>query len=188
MDAFSYLSVLLSIILGLAMTQILTAAGRMIRARERVTLYAPPVIWATMLLVIDVQIWWAMFGYRTRTHWEFVEFMMVLLQTVSAYMLAAVVLPDEVPAEGVNLREYYERNSPWLFGFLITTVLVSILKELMLEGRLPVPLNLAFHVLLLATATAAIAIRRPWFHQALAVSGAIFFATYIALLFSKLAT
>lgn len=38
MDAFSYLSVLLSIILGLGLTQLLTAAGRLIRHRERLAI------------------------------------------------------------------------------------------------------------------------------------------------------
>ena len=36
MDAFSYLSILLSIIVGLGLTQILTAVGRIIRHRDRV--------------------------------------------------------------------------------------------------------------------------------------------------------
>jgi len=35
-DAFSYLSILLSIIIGLGLTQILTALGRIIRHRDRV--------------------------------------------------------------------------------------------------------------------------------------------------------
>ncbi len=188
MDAFSYLSVLISIILGFSITQILSATGRMIRARERVTLYAPPIIWAVVLLVIDVQIWWAMFGYRTRTQWGFVEFLMLLLQTVCAYMLAAVVLPEEVQEDGVDLREYYERHSVWLFGFLIALLLVSILKEVLLEGRLPVPVNLGFHVLLIALSLAAIGVRRPWFQQAVAIGVALTIGLYVALLFSRLAT
>lgn len=188
MDAFSYLSVLISIILGFSITQILSATGRMIRARERVTLYAPPVIWAAVLLIIDVQMWWAMFGYRTRTQWGFVEFLMLLLQTICAYMLAAVVLPEEVPEGGLDLREYYESHSVWLFGFLIAIVVVSILKEVLLEGRLPVPVNLAFHLLLIVTALAAITIRRAWFQQAMAISAALTIGVYIALLFSRLAT
>lgn len=187
MDAFSYLSVLLSIILGLAMTQILTAAGRMIRARERVTLYAPPMIWAALLLVIDVQMWWSMFGYRTRTQWGFADFLMILLQTISAYMIAAVVLPDEVPAEGVSLRDYYQRNSSWLFALLMVTVILSVLKDLLLEAKLPAPLNLAFHALLIVTATAAIAVRNSLFHHVLAIGAAISIGIYIALLFSRLA-
>lgn len=102
-------------------------------------------------------------------------------------MVAALVLPEEVPDEGVNMRDYYERNSSWMFGFLMAIVLVSVVKELLLEGRLPVAVDLGFHILLIVTAIAAITVKRPGFHKALAVSGAVLVGVYIALLFSKLA-
>ena len=46
MDAFSYLSVLISIVLGLGVTQLLTGFGRLIEARDRVRSYGPVLIWA----------------------------------------------------------------------------------------------------------------------------------------------
>ena len=51
-----------------------------------------------MLLLIFVQAWWAMFGMRRHTDWTFFTFLIVLLQTVTLYMMAAVVLPEEVGA------------------------------------------------------------------------------------------
>ena len=45
MDAFSYLAVLLSIVLGLGLTQLLTAAGRIIRQRESIKLHWLPLLW-----------------------------------------------------------------------------------------------------------------------------------------------
>jgi hypothetical protein len=52
MDAFGYLSVLLSIILGLGLTQLLTAIGRLIRHRDRVRVHWLPLLWAAVLLLI----------------------------------------------------------------------------------------------------------------------------------------
>src|SRR2546430_5812254 len=86
MDAFSYLSVLLAIIVGLGMTQVLTASGRLSRHRDRVRTYWPPLVWAGLLLVVYVQAWWAMFGLRTHTDWNFLTFFVVLLQTVMLYI------------------------------------------------------------------------------------------------------
>ena len=48
MDAFSYLSVLLSIILGLAITQILQGYRGLLLARGRVTFYVPSLIWTAL--------------------------------------------------------------------------------------------------------------------------------------------
>jgi hypothetical protein len=76
-DAFSYLSVLLSIILGLGLTQLLTAVGRLIRHRDRVRLDWLPLLWAAVLLVVYVQTWWAMFGLRNVREWTFVATLVV---------------------------------------------------------------------------------------------------------------
>ena len=55
MDAFSYLSVLLSIVLGLGITQLLQGFGRLMNARSRVRPYWPSLLWAVVLLVAHVQ-------------------------------------------------------------------------------------------------------------------------------------
>ena len=114
MDAFSYLSVLLSIIIGLGLTQVLTAAGRLVRYRDRVRADWLPLLWAAVLLVVYVQVWWSMFGLRYRREWTFADFLMVLAQTGTLYVMAAVVLPEEIDEAGVDLRAYYERHHRWL--------------------------------------------------------------------------
>lgn len=58
MAAFSYLSVLLSIILGLAITQVLQGYRALLLAQERVTPYAPTLIRSALLIVFATQSWW----------------------------------------------------------------------------------------------------------------------------------
>lgn len=186
MDAFGYLSVLLSIIVGLGLAQVLTACGRLIRHRERVRVYWPPLLWAGVLIVIYVQVWWSMFGLRAQTSWSFITFFVVLLQTITLYMMAAVVLPEEVTEHGLDLRLYYERQSPWLFGFFLATLAVSVVKEMLLTGHAPLGINLAFHVVLAMVCVGGLVVRRPRIHQALAVSSAVAIVAYIAILFARL--
>src|SRR5690242_855024 len=107
MDAFSYLSVLLSIILGLGLTQLLTAAGRLIRHRDRVRVHWLPLVWAAVLLVIYVQVWWSMYGLRLRSGWTFGAFSIVLAQTAALYLMAAVVLPEHVDEAHGDLGVYF---------------------------------------------------------------------------------
>jgi hypothetical protein len=92
MDAFSYLSVLISIILGLGITQLLTALGRLLNSRARVRWYWPAVVWAGILLVVHIQSWWAMFGLRTHENWTFLAFLVVLLLPILLYLAAALAL------------------------------------------------------------------------------------------------
>jgi hypothetical protein len=186
MDAFTYLSVLLSIIIGLGMTQILTALGRLIRTRSNVVRYWPPLLWSGILLIIYVQVWWSMFGLRSYTSWTFLAFLVVLLQTIMLYMVAAVVLPDESEGGTVDLKEHYRRQAVWFFGFFAATLLVSVMKDVVLSRRLPAPVNLAFHCLFLVICAIGIVTRREIYHKAIALAGAAVFALYIPLLFWRL--
>ena len=94
MDEFGYLAVILSIILGLSVTQLLQGLSNVINARDRVRIYWPAIAWALLLLVIDIQAWWSMFGYRERHTWTFLQFAILLLETILLYLLAALALPN----------------------------------------------------------------------------------------------
>src|SRR5208283_247435 len=52
MDSFSYISVILSIVLGLAITQVLLGFRGLILTRAKVKLYAPTITWAFFALVL----------------------------------------------------------------------------------------------------------------------------------------
>jgi hypothetical protein len=186
MDAFSYLSVLLSIIIGLGLTQVLTSCGRLIRHRDRVRVYWPPLLWAGIVLLISVQMWWSMFGLRLYQNWTFLTFFVVLLQTVTLYMMAAVVLPEQIDETLLDLRSFYLRQRGWLLVFLLATIIVSIIKELLLVGRPPLGLNLAFHLLLAAACISGLFIRRQRYHELLAVGCAVGLVAYVTILFARL--
>lgn len=55
MDAFSYRSVLISIALGLAVTQVLQGVRGLMLARSRVRAYWPGWVWTALVLMICVQ-------------------------------------------------------------------------------------------------------------------------------------
>jgi hypothetical protein len=117
MESFNYLSVLLSIILGLANTQVLLGFRGLILTRAKVKLYLPAVIWAGIALLIAIQAWWASFGLRMRASWTFLGFMVIVLQAISVYMASAVVLPDITGESPVDLRDHYFRIKA---GFLVS--------------------------------------------------------------------
>jgi hypothetical protein len=186
MDEFGYLSVLLSIILGLGLTQLLTAAGRLIRHRDRVRADWLPLLWSAVLLVVYVQAWWAMFGLRSLREWTFVEFLLVLAQTTTLYMMAAVVLPEQVDDAGVDLAAHYERHHRWFFGFFLATLCISIVKDLVITGHLPVVANVVFHALFAALCIVAIVAPARRTQATLSVVGVAAITAYIGALFMRL--
>lgn len=186
MDAFSYLSVLLSIILGLAITQVLQGYRALLLSRTRVTLYPPSLIWSALLLVFSAQFWWASFGLADHDEWTFATFGVVLLQTVLLYMMTAIVLPDIPAGEEVDLKQHYFREARPFFGIALAMLAVSVIKDWMLEGALPDRANLAFHLGFAVCNVLVLTNKRERVHEVFAIAMIVFTSAYIALLFARL--
>ena len=185
-ESFSYLSVLLAIVLGLAITQVLLGLRGLILTRAKVKLYLPTLIWAGLTLLLAIQAWWADFSMRTEANWTFGPVLGIILQVIGVYMAAALVLPDITGAAIIDLRDHYFAHKSWFFGALLASLVFSVAKELALSGHLPDRMNLAFQVFGgLMVAVAAIT-RREWFHKLLAPAFALVFLVYISLLFARL--
>ena len=186
MDAFGYLSVLLSIIIGLGVTQLLTAFGRVITHRDRVRIDWLPLLWGVILLVVFVQVWWSMFGLRLQRDWTFGGFLFILAQTGALYLMAAVLLPEQIDAESIDLAAHYERQRRWFFSFLVAALVISLAKDRVMNGSWPSSLNFAFHMIVMALALSAIFIGRRRYQEFAGIAGAGIFAAYIVVLFPRL--
>lgn len=186
MSAFSYLSVLLSIILGLAITQVLQGYRALLLARGRVRISASVLIWSVLILLFAAQAWWASFDLRDRTHWDFLTFAVILLQMILLYMLAALVFPDIEHGGTADLMEHSDKYRRAFYGFLLAMLVTSIAKTLMTDHRLPSATNLGFHLLLMTLAIAGIVSRNHRLQVAIAVVAAAGFFAYISLLFAHL--
>jgi hypothetical protein len=185
-DAFSYLSVLLSIVLGLGLTQLLTATGRLIRHRDRVRVHWLPLLWAALLFLIYIQVWWAMYGLRLRRDWTFLAFGIVLTQTATLYIMAAVALPEQVEVSGTDLGAYFDRHHRWFFACFLLTLFVSVAKDVILSNRLPERTNLLFHAVLGLGCVAGLLLRSRRAQEGLGLGFAAALVAYIALLFTRL--
>jgi hypothetical protein len=185
-DEFGYLSVIISVILGLSIAQLLQEISQVINARDRVRIYWPSMGWTILLLLVDVQAWWAMFGYRNLHSWTFVQFTVVLLEAIMLYLLAALVLPSISNEGEVDLRTNYFRHAGWFFGSLFVLLLDSLLKTFVISGSLPGTTDLGFHLIWLTTAFIGAVTRNERYHKAFICLSFGLFIAYIALLFSSL--
>jgi hypothetical protein len=185
LSEFEYLAVLISIVLGLGITQLLSGFGRWLEHRSAFDAYAPAILWAAILLVLHVQAWWSMFVLRHHLDWTFGQFSVVLLQPIALFLLATLVLPSAT-ASSPELRSNYYAQRPWFFGLLVLLLVVSVLKDLVLSGSLPEPINLGFHVAFLIAAVAGVFVARESFHRAIAYVAAAMIIVYVVVLFAEL--
>lgn len=186
MDEFSYLSVLISVILGLAVTQILQGFRGILLSRARVRIYWPVLAWAAMLLLVCFQHWWAMFGMRHRHDWTFQQFGIVLLNVIFIYMVAGLVFPDFFGKEVVDLKENFYAHRSWFFSLGVAIIVISVCKSLVLDQRLPPTTDLVFHAIFGVTLLTGALIRSERYHKGLVVFNCGFFVFYIVLLYARM--
>lgn len=186
MSTFDFLSVLFSVVVGLALTEILQGFRALIHARRRVTIYGPAILWGALMILIVAQAWWGMFAMRNLTRWNFAMYGSVVLQITLMYLAAGVCMP-EIPAKGaVDMKTDYFAHKSWFFGLVATTVAATILKDYILIGHMTSGPNLVFLLIYCAAAIIAAWSNASWYHRILAPVAAIGILVYTALLSFRL--
>lgn len=186
MDSFSYLSVLISIILGLGIAHLLSGFAELIKRRGSLQLWWPTPLWMITTFLIHLQTWWALFALRTVHHWTFAAFLIVLLQPVALFMMSSLITPRFSGDAPHNLEQLYLREQRWFFAFILAALAASLGKDLILTGHLPETENLAAHGLFALVAALAFLSRSRRLQTALASIALLVLCGYIAVLFTAL--
>ncbi len=114
MDAFAYLSILTSIVLGLGITRVLTGWGRLLQVRHHTHLYWVHFLWAVNLFLYLVLNWWILFRWRTQSEWSFFIFLFVLLSPTIGFLLSILLFPDPLEDQ-LDLKQHFYTNRRWFF-------------------------------------------------------------------------
>lgn len=129
MDTFEYVMVLVSIIIGLALTHILTALGS---AVHRLRGHGPPIrleatylLWVGFVLIWLVSFWWWEFRFQELgTEWSFGLYLFIILYAVSLFLLSVVLVPAGM--EGLeDSYGYLMSVRRWFFGALFGVIVVD---------------------------------------------------------------
>jgi hypothetical protein len=119
MSLVERVGVLVAIVLGLALAELGTSFHRLMRAGKRVRWdWMSPTL-AFVMLLEAVQFWWlSQSWYANATELYLIEFLPRLLILLMIYLLAAAVLPDEVPEEGIQLRTFDIETSRYFWALI----------------------------------------------------------------------
>lgn len=123
MDAFNYLSVLISIVLALGMTRVLQGVGEMLQARKRRHLYWVHIVWTVNLFVYLVVAWWIFYRWRNQQPWTFYLFVFVLISPTILYLASLLLFPSEADLDKtVDYKaHYYANHRAFFIAFLLFT-------------------------------------------------------------------
>lgn len=139
-ELFSYLSAFVTIVLAVAMTEMIQSVHRLIRARDKIKWDALPLVFAAIVALFVIT---EFFSLWTRFNVADISMprLLWLLATPTLYtLLAYSVLPDEVLPEGVDLTEFYfSQRKVWavLYGAAALLDLMRSLEGFVLASPSP---------------------------------------------------
>jgi hypothetical protein len=109
MDIVAHSITLISIIVGLGLTEMFGNLHRLIRHRDRVRWDPLPLAWVATLFFLVLNYWWALYlkldgSQQARTA---AEFGLVLAAPLLLFLATASVLPSFEPGKDLDMREHY---------------------------------------------------------------------------------
>jgi ACR3 family arsenite efflux pump ArsB len=111
MTPFEYVTVLISIILGLGITQIVTGLADLIHQWDRVKVYWPHLLWIFLIFFLHIQEWWATYELRGFTSWRLTSFFFVIIYPIILFILARLWFPFGLNEGTIDLKKFYFENS-----------------------------------------------------------------------------
>jgi len=126
MSAFEYVTVLISIILGLGITQILTGVADLIHKSERVTVYWPHLIWIIFVLLLHIQEWWLIYELKGYQPWRLPTFLFIMAYPVNLFILARILFPSALKGKMIDLKLFYFSNYRKIFLIFLLSAFLSI--------------------------------------------------------------
>ncbi|MEN8161218.1 MAG: hypothetical protein ABFS41_14190 [Myxococcota bacterium] len=184
MSRFEYLSVLVSIVIALGISEVVSTWGRLLRNRARVRFYGLHAFWTLFVVVLMVQMWWGFWNFRTVESWTFLALLGVVIECIVMVLSALVLLPTVEAREPIDLRQHYFAQCRlfFLLGCLLVLQLTTL--DLFVLGQPLFHVENAIRLSGAGVAALAAAFPNPRFHTALAALATVLFAGFVAFSFT----
>ena len=142
MGLFEFLMILVSVVIGLGLTEILTGGANLLRARDEVRWYWIHVLFQFGVFFALLQQWWEFWDMEGMGEISFLAVLTVLANPIVLFLIAHLLFPTR--AAGADLERYYYRQSPLLWGLVIAGTLEgTFLQPLVFGDRVFHPANLS---------------------------------------------
>jgi hypothetical protein len=134
LTTFEYLSVFISIVIGLGVVRLLGGIVTLLDRQESKPYWVHSA-WLGFLLVQLPYFWWFEFDWRQETTWTFPVFFFVIVFAMLYYLAVAVLVPTR-DTDLKDLDAYFYRMRPRFFTFLVFTNFADVIDSFLKPGNL----------------------------------------------------
>jgi len=123
-ELFSYLSAFVTIVLAVALTDMIQSSHRLLRARSRVKWDGRPLLFAGVVALCVVSEFFSLWSTFDVSQISMARLLWLLTVPTAFALLAYSALPDEMPEQGIDLSVFWEaEHRTWAIMWLIVTTL-----------------------------------------------------------------
>ncbi len=161
-DAFSYIMVMITLIIGLSLTELLAGAARLLRARSTAKPYWLHTVSVCGLFMALFSLWWEYWGLRAVGNWTLPSVMFMLSVPVILYFMSSLIFPDTI--EGTDFRKYYYEFTGLFWGSaIVVTLLATLFRPIVFHSSITSTDDLA-SLIQLVIAIILVLVKRPIVH------------------------
>jgi hypothetical protein len=176
---FEYVAVLISIIVGLALTQILRGIGRLVTTSDGPRPYWVHLFWNFYLFLLIVAFWWWEFRLD-RVDWSLSIYLVVIIYATLLFFASLLIQPTTTDQIG-SYKDYYYSRRVWIFGLLLAIWLWDIVDTLSKGTDHFINLGTEYLVFIFTQiigSVLAIITANERYHEIFAVAGVTIFIVY----------
>jgi hypothetical protein len=129
---FEYVSILISIILGMGITQILSSYSDLLYRYKEVKFYWPQSLWVIFILFLHIQDWFITYQLKNKAVWHLPELVFVLLYPITLFLATKMLLPTNAKEESTNMKLFFYSQFPILFYIVAASILCSVFFNIFL--------------------------------------------------------
>jgi hypothetical protein len=90
---FEFVSVMVSIILGLSLAQLLGGIARLARDPKRISLFAPHTVWVGTLILVHSLLWWSVWDFHD-VEWNYARFLTINSAPLILFFVSSLIIPN----------------------------------------------------------------------------------------------
>ena len=134
MSRFEFNTVLVSIVLAFAISEILTGWGRLIRHRGRARSAGLFVFATSWVLFAIVAHWFGFWAYRDVPFDHIVQTLLVLLPSLVIALVCFIWVPD-IPAQGdFDAESHYFDSARWTLPLIALFLMLGVVSDLLIPS------------------------------------------------------
>ncbi|UII34906.1 hypothetical protein LVD17_13925 [Fulvivirga ulvae] len=160
-----YLTVFSAIIFGYVGAEYFQGWGSIIKNRNHIRIYWQHLLWTIFAFIMFIQNWWGIWPRTAAINESIFFFIYSLIPIFLFYLISVILFPDFKKNEEVDLKEYFYKNTRWLFSLFAVYFILTIISSFVYNdiGNVFIQNVIRSGGVMLA-ATAAYFNRKVWLH------------------------